>query len=199
MIDEKFFTPRLPVSIIALPNCDCETQAMRAVLEGLGCVVTVHWIGTPADFLTALGQGETVPRYLLICGHGDDEKGYYLGEYADFIDTSMLRDHYMPAEVIAPIVNLPDCTVVSSACAGGVERMGRAFTGTGKINAYIGCRIYPDGSDMLVYLINFFHAVLCKKLSDYDAWNRAMVATDQPDTYKISFFHADGSEQRHDE
>jgi hypothetical protein len=183
-IDEQFYSPRLPINIVALPNCDWETQAMRAVLEGLGCVVTVHWIGTPADFLKVLG-------------HGDEEKGYYLGEYADFIDTSMLRDHHMPAEVIAPVVNLPGCTVVSSACAGGVEAMGRAFVGSGRINAYIGCRVYPNGDDMLVYLVNFFYGILRKKLSVHEAWQRAIVVTDQPEIYEISLFHADGTEERY--
>lgn len=107
VIDEQFYTPRLPVSIVALPNSSHEVYPMRDLLEGFNCVSTVHWIGAPMDFLKVLGQGETAPRYLLIAGHGDEEKGYYLGEYATFIDTSMLRDQYMPAEVIAPVVNLP--------------------------------------------------------------------------------------------
>lgn len=196
-IDEQFDSPRLPVNIAALPNCDWEAQAMRSVLEAFGCVVTIHWIGTPKDFLKVLGQGDTVPRYLLIAGHGDEEKGYYFGEYAAFVDTSMLRDEYMPAEVIAPQVNLPGCTVISSACAGGIELMGRAFVRTGKINAYIGCRAYPNGNDMLAFLVNFFYSILRKELSDRHAWQRAMVVTDQPDIYEMSFFHSDGTEERH--
>lgn len=198
-IDEQFYVPRLPVNIVALPNCAWEAHAMRAILEGFSCVVTIHWIGTPMDFLKVLGQGETAPRYLLIAGHGDEEKGYYLGEYADFIDTSMLRDQYMPADVIAPVVNLPGCTVISSACAGGIEPMGLAFVNTGKINAYMGCRTYPNGDDMLVYLVNFFYGILRKKHSDRDAWQRAMVVTDQPEIYEISFFHLDGTEERYEQ
>jgi hypothetical protein len=195
-IDEQFYTPRLPIDIVALPNSDYEAHAMRAVLEAFGCVVTIHWIGTPTDFLTVLGQGETAPRYLLISGHGDEEKGYYLGEYASFIDTSMLRNQYMPAEVIAPVVNLPGCTVVSSACTAGVEAMGRAFVHTGRIRAYTGCRDYPNGSDMLAYLVKFFYSVLRKKVSDRDAWHGAMAAIDQPEIYRVSFFHPDGTEER---
>lgn len=198
-IDEQFYTPRLPINIVALPDGDYEAQAMRAVLEAFGCAVTIHWIGTPMDFLKVLGQGESAPRYLLIAGHGDEEKGYYLGEYAPFIDTSMLRDQYLPAEVIAPIVNLPGCTVISSACAGGVEPMGHAFVKTGRINAYIGCRNYPNGDDMLAFLVNFFFSILRKKFSDRDAWQRAMVVTDQPDIYPMSFFHSDGTEERYEQ
>lgn len=195
-IDEQFYTPRLPISIVALPDSDPEAQAMRAVLEGFGCVVTIHWIGIPSDFLKVLGQGESAPRYLLISGHGDEEKGYYLGEYADFIDTTMLRDQYMPAQVIAPVVNLPGCTVVSSACASGVEAMGRAFVHTGRINAYIGCRDYPNGTSMLAFLVNFFYFVLRKKLPDRDAWQRAMAVTDEPELDQMSFYPADGVEER---
>jgi hypothetical protein len=197
-IDEQFYTPRLPINIIALPNSDYEAHAMRAILEAFACVVTIHWIGTPSDFLKVLGQGETAPRYLLISGHGDEEKGYYFGEYADFIDTSMLRNQHMPAEVIAPVVNLPGCTVIAAACASGVEAMGRAFVNTGKIQAYIGCRDYPNGDDLFVYLVNFFHSILRKKLSDRDAWQRAMVVTDQPETYLMSFFHPNGIEERYE-
>ncbi len=197
LIDEQFDAPRLPINIVALPNGDYEAHAIRAVLEAFDCVVTIHWIGTPMDFLKVLGQGESAPRYLLIAGHGDDEKGYYLGEYAEFIDTSMLRDQYMPAEAIAPVVNLPDCTVISSVCGGGVEAMGHAFVKTGQVKAYLGCRVYPDGNDMLAWLVNFFYSIIRKKLPDRDAWHRAMVVTDQPDTYEMSFFHADGTEERY--
>jgi hypothetical protein len=49
-IDTQFYSPRLPISIVALPN-DFEARAMREILEMLfNCVVTVHWIGTPVDF-----------------------------------------------------------------------------------------------------------------------------------------------------
>jgi hypothetical protein len=192
-IDEQFYAPRLPVSVIALPNSAHEVYTLRDLLEAFNCVLTVHWIGAPTDFLKVLGQGDTAPRYLLIAGHGDEDKGYYLGEYAPFIDTSMLHGQYMPAEVIAPVVNLPGCTVISSACGTGVERMGRAFAGNGRVNAYIACRAYPDGGDMLVFLATFFHGVLRKKLAERDAWRRAVAVTDQPEIYQVSYFHSNGT------
>jgi len=198
-IDEQFYAPRLPVSIVALPNSSYEVYPMRDLLEGFNCVTTVHWIGTPTDFLKVLGQGETAPRYLLIAGHGEEGKGYYLGEYAEFIDTSMLRDQYMPAEVIAPVVNLPGCTVISSACEAGVELMGRAFVGAGRINAYVACRVGPYSEDMFVFLVNFFHGILRKKLSDRDAWHKAVAVTDQPEIYQMRFFHSYGTEERYEQ
>jgi hypothetical protein len=197
-IDTQFFSPRLPISIVALPNSDYEANGMRQVLEMFNCVVTIHWIGTPGDFLKVLGQGESAPPYLLIAGHGEGEKGYYLGEYADFIDTSMLREEHMPPEVIAPVVNLPNCTVISSSCGGGVEAMGRAFVETGRIGAYIGCRHGPDAEDLCVFLVNFFHSIMRKKLSTREAWLRAMRVTDHADIYKMSFYHADGTVEHYE-
>jgi hypothetical protein len=197
IIDTQFDYPRLAANIIALPNA-YEAHAMRALLEMLDSVVTIHWIGTPMDFLKVLGQGDTAPRYLLIAGHGDKESGYYLGEYGEHIDTSMLHKQHMPAEVIAPVVNLPECTVISTACGGGTAAMGRAFTTNGKINAYIGCRVHP-GMEVEVFVVNFFFNVLRKKLSDYEAWQKAMLATDHPATYQMSYFHANGVEDQHPE
>lgn len=197
-VDTQFFAPRLPINIVALTNA-YEAEAMRALLEMLGCVVTIHWIGTPTDFLKVLGQGEAAPPYLLIAGHGDDVNGYYFGEYASFIDTSMLREQHMPAEVIAPVVNLPGCTVITSACWGGIESMGRAFTKNGKINAYIGCRVEPNGDDICVFVVNFFYNIIRKKLSDREAWQKAMVATEQPDIYQVSYFDSNGVEERYQE
>ena len=178
-VDAQFFHPRLPIDIVALPNA-YEAQALRVLLEMFECVVTIHWIGTPTDFLKVLSQGDSAPPYLVIAGHGDDEKGYYLGEYADFIDTSMLKDQHLPAEVIAPLVDLPGCTVISSACGGGSEVMGRAFVHTGRIEAYLGCAVYPNGDDMCAFLVNFFYNLLRKKLTTCEAARRAVIAVDQP-------------------
>jgi hypothetical protein len=172
---------------------------MRPLLEMLDAVVTIHWIGTPMDFLSVLGQGDTAPPYLLIAGHGDSEDGYWLGEYADFIDTSMLRGQYLPPDIIEPVVSLPGCTVISTACGAGSEAMGRAFTSNGKLNAYIGCRTAPYGAAMDIFVMNFFFNVLHKKLSNRDGWQRAMLATDHPDIYQISFYQADGVEERYRE
>ena len=196
-VDTQFYSPRLPISIVALPN-DFEARAMREMLEMyFNCVVTVNWIGTPADFLTVLGQGESSPRYLIIAGHGG-EIGYYLGEYIPEIDTSMLREQHMPPEAIAPVVNLPGCTVVSTACYGGTEAMGKAFIKNGKIGAYIACRDAPDGTDMPVFLVNFFFFVLRKKLSDREAWLKAMRVVDNPVIYQISAYYGDGSIEHYD-
>ncbi len=197
VIESQFYAPRLPVNIVALPNA-YEAQAMRALIEMLGGVVTIHLIGTPGDFLTVLGQGETAPRYLLIAGHGDVEEGFWLDRYADFIDTSMLRGEYLPAEAIAPVVDLPGCTVIATSCGGGSAAMGRAFTQNGRIHAYIGSRVHTGG-EITVFVVNFFFNVMVKKMADRDAWRRAMVATDHPAIYQTSLYWPGGREERYEE
>lgn len=48
-IDEQFYAPRLPVSIVALPNSASEVYPLRDLLEALNYVTTVHWVGAPTD------------------------------------------------------------------------------------------------------------------------------------------------------
>src|SRR5688500_3932968 len=96
-IDTEFFAPRVPVSIACISSG--AEQFIRNTLESLNCVVLLHLIGTPSDFLKVIAQGENAPRYMIIEGHGTDD-GLVFGEYIPSIDTSMLKNECMPAEVI---------------------------------------------------------------------------------------------------
>jgi hypothetical protein len=197
--DADFYTPRLPVSVVALPNTPTSPQSIRAILEMTPCAVLLHSIGTPTDFLKVISQGETAPRYMILAGHGTT-KGIYFGRYgADpgwpEIDVSMLRDEHMPGEVIREHCNLPGCTVISGCCLGGEENMAHAFLANG-LKSYIGCRTYPDSVAGNIFLANFFFGVLSKGLSDRDAWRRAIIACNHTDINQMSFFHSDGREER---
>lgn len=193
-IDSKFYDPRLPVGIVALPG-QSESAGMRQYLELLNCVVAVHWIGTPMDFLQVIAQGDQAPRYLIINGHGAEE-GIYLGEYISAIDTSMLQGQYLPARVVREHVHLPGCTVLTLICHGGSEPMARAFL-AGQVAGYMGCRIEPDGTASTVFMVNFFYNVIGKGLSDRDAWHRAVETTDHEDIYAMNYFHADSREEQY--
>jgi hypothetical protein len=165
------------------------------MLESLGCVVLLHAIGTPKDFLKVIAQEANAPRYLFVMGHGTDD-GLYFGEYGPaHIDTSMLRNQCLPPEVIREHINLPGCTVVSGFCQGGSPAMAEAFL-NGRLAAYLGCRTEPDAVALNVFLVNFLFGLRAKQLSDRDAWHRAAIATDHEDIYQMSFFHGDGSEER---
>ncbi|MFD0985624.1 hypothetical protein [Methyloligella solikamskensis] len=45
-VDESFFAPRTPVGIVAVGD-QGEALVLRAILENLGAVVSLHLPGTP--------------------------------------------------------------------------------------------------------------------------------------------------------
>lgn len=192
-VNTKFYVPQLPVSIVSVSGGGQEFT--RATLEALNCVVLLHSVGTPSDFLQVIAQGQNAPRYMIIIGHGTQD-GLDFGEYGPSdIDTSMLHNGAMPPEVIRQHVNLPGCTVFSYSCEGGSQTMAEAFL-SGGLAAYIGCRAGPDVAAMNLFLFHFLHGVTAKKLADRDAWHRAIAATDHPDINEFSFFHSGGAEER---
>lgn len=67
-VDERFCRPRVPVSV----GDSGEALLIRAILENLGAVVTLHLPGVPEDFRLILDRAEAAPRHLVICGHGDE-------------------------------------------------------------------------------------------------------------------------------
>jgi hypothetical protein len=162
LIDEKFFVSRTPVSVIAIRDGG-EALLVRAILESLGAVVTLHLIGTPEDFLLVLEQGEKAAKYIVICGHGD-ERGIIFGEYAGGIDVTSLADGSMPAEAIAARVSLPDKIVVSTACATGSKAFGEAFV-KGGVAAYIAPNGYPEGGDAALFVHLLFNQLLSRNAS----------------------------------
>jgi len=191
-VDTEFDTPRLAVSIAAVDSGGMEF--IRTILEALDCVVHLHAIGTPSDFLKVIAQGDNAPRYMIVNGHGTED-GLFFGDYGVPVDTSMLRNESMPPEAIRQHVNLPGCTVFSYSCYGGTKEMAEAFLAGGAA-AYIGCRCGPNVTAMSLFLFHFLHGVTSKKLSDRDAWHRAVAATDHEDINEFSFFHSDGTEER---
>lgn len=192
-VDRQFYVPRLPIGIVALPGQN-QSAAMREYLELLDCVVAVHWIGTPTDFLHAIAQGDQAPRYLIINGHGAEE-GFYFGDFISSIDTSMLDGEYLPDKVVREHANLPGCTLLALTCKGGRKSLAQAFL-SGRTAGYIGCGIENDGVATTVFMINFFYNVISKGLSDRDAWKRAVATTDHDDIYAMRYFHADGQEEQ---
>ena len=190
-VDSEFFVPLLPVSLVHVSGGGLEL--MRAALEALGCVVLVHRVGTPSDFLRVLGQGDQAPRYMVILGHGDED-GLTFGEYDGAIDASMLRRGSLPPEAIDKSVDLPGCTVVSYSCGGGTNTMALAFL-SGRVAGYIACRTEVETVALTLFLFHFLFGALHKKLPDADAWRQAVLAVDHPEVNGIRFWHGDGWEE----
>lgn len=193
-IDTVFFAPKLPVVIIALPN-SFEVQGLRDFLEMLNCVVLVHFIGAPNDFLQVIGQTEGVAPIIIIAGHGSNE-GLYFGEYTPSIDVSALIDEYMPANVIKQHCKLHHTTILSLTCNGGDNALADAFQ-TGEAVTYIGTQEQPYAAATIVFVTNLFFNLQCKQMSLRDSWYYAVQATDHPDIYAFSFVHPNKTRERH--
>lgn len=159
LVDEKFCRPRTPISVVAVGEAS-EAYLVRSVLESLGATVLLHLIGTPEDFLRVVAQGESAPRYVVICGHGN-EKGLVFGEYGEGIDVSALQDGCMPSVAIAERANLPGRILISTACGTGSTGFGEAFV-KGGVAAYIAPDGYPDGADAGLFVHLLFDQILRK-------------------------------------
>jgi hypothetical protein len=157
LVDETFYVPRTPVAVVAVGDAS-EALLVRAILESLGAAVMLHLVGTPEDFLRIIEQGETAPRHIVICGHGD-ENGLIFGAYDDGIDVAALVQGSMPLAAIAPRVKLPGRVVVSTACGTGSDEFGAAFL-RGGVAAYIAPNGYPDGGDAGLFVHLLFHRLL---------------------------------------
>jgi hypothetical protein len=169
VIDETFYRPRTPVAVIAIGEAN-EALLVRSALESLGAAVLLHLIGTPEDFLRVIEQGETAPRYIVICGHGD-ESGLIFGEYGGGIDVTPLEHGSMPPGVIAGRVNLPGRIVISTACGTGSRAFGEAFL-KGRAAAYIAPDGYPEAADAALFVHILFHQILRKGASADLAFRR---------------------------
>jgi Peptidase family C25 len=156
-IDESFFAPRTPVSIAAIGDSG-EALLIRSCLESLGAVVTLHLIGTPGDFLKVLSQSRDAPRYLVICGHGD-ENGFVFGEYESEIDISALTKGSLPATALSGRISLSETIVISTACDTGSLQMAEAFL-KGGAAAYIAPNGYPGGSEAALFVHMLFHQIM---------------------------------------
>jgi hypothetical protein len=51
---------------------------------------------------------------------------------------------------------------------------------------------------MPVFLVNFFFYALRKKLSDREAWLKALRVADNPAIYQISIYHGDGTVEHYE-
>jgi hypothetical protein len=182
-IDTRFLVPRMPVAVVAIGAAD-EAWLVRAILESLGAVVTLHLPGTPEDVLLVLGQGEPAPPYLVLCGHGD-EQGFVLGEFGAEIDTSALVGESLPPAAMAARAHLPNRIVISTACATGTAAFADAVLGGG-VAAYIAPDGYPSGASVPLFIHLLFHQLLVRGASLEAAWRRAAGYDDETRAFVLA-------------
>jgi len=161
LIDQKFMFPRVPVAVVDIGDT-LEALLVRATLESMGAVVTLHLPGTPGDFLTLLAGGELVHQHVVISGHGD-ENGFVFGDYIEEIDTSMLIEGSLPPAVVAEHARLDGKIVLSTCCETGGKSYGDAFVEKGGAALYVAPDGSPEGADAPLFVHCFFHALLARK------------------------------------
>lgn len=169
VVEKRFYSPLRPVSIINIGDSG-EALLIRAILENLGAVVTLHLPGTPSDFLLTLADS-TSPEHVIICGHGD-ATGFHFGDYGKGIDVSMLRAGHLPPEAIARHIDLPGRIVVSTACKTGAPTMAAAFL-NGGLAAYIAPDGYPRGADVPLFVHHLFYLLFTRNIGLPAAFERA--------------------------
>ncbi len=159
-----------------MPDSGGRGEVFRTLLEQLGCVVLLHGIGCPTDFLQVIAQGESAPRYLIITGHGT-LSGLFLGSYATGlgIDVSMLDGEFLPPGAIADRVQLGGTTIIADFCNGATPKMVDAFLSRGAA-AYIGSD-EEIGVELNVLLLNFFYRLLSLHEPEKLAFEGARAAT----------------------
>ncbi|MCF6326295.1 MAG: caspase family protein [Devosiaceae bacterium] len=135
-----------------------EAALLRAILEQLGLRVTVENSGNPVHFLEALNEFFQVD-FLIIAGHGK-QNGLFFGEFIASVDTSLLRDGYLPVDEIR--AQSKGATVISSACSTGNAEFAAVFQKAGA-NAFLGPASDPDGVAVPMILHQFFYNQIVEK------------------------------------
>ncbi len=181
-VDESFFVPRKRVSIAAIGD-QGEALLLRAILENLGAVVTLHLPGTPEDFLKVIGQEASSPPVLIVSGHGDED-GLIFGAYAPEIDVSMLTDGHLGAEAIAARADMRGAIVISTACGTGGPDFASAFLGGGA-SAYVAPEGYPEGADAALFMHRLMHGLLQSEMSLAEALEGAQSGLGADSRFKL--------------
>jgi len=196
-VHTHYYIPQVTAAVVDIYNVRSRTE--RPKLEARNSVVLVHRPKTVMDFLKAIGQGDSTPRYMIIEGHGTED-GVWFGHFYEIdkeknFDKSLLHNDCLPPHVIRQHANLPGCTVINMCCDGGLRPMAEAFL-AGGVAAYIGCRV-AYGAD---FLTHFLDGALgdpdTEALSDLDAWRRAVEIIRNEKARQFSYFHSDGREER---
>lgn len=112
---------------------------------------SLHYIGQPLHLIDWLEHAQELGDWIFLAAHGD-ETGIHFGEdFADFIDTSMLKEGYFPYALFFKLGKFEGKTLFNSACASATKEVNAQFIAQ-KNFAYVGYDGYPDGdADILIY------------------------------------------------
>lgn len=177
--------PEMNVALVCGPDCDMETQAVRASLEYFGARVFTYWVGRPHDLISVLTGEDLYPDtdMILLNFHGDDGK-LIMPE----LDESIYEDgephgDFGPDE-IKQFAMLNGKTVIANGCTLGEPATAKAFMDSG-CRAYIGPDDYPDGSMALMFVIRFFYEMIHHKKDIKEAFDLARSVDEEMSMYRL--------------
>lgn len=147
-----------------------ETIALRGLLEYLGYVVQVYWIGTKEQLLDIFAGKIATPKTIVLSAHGTEGKLY------------VLTDESIPIANLH--VHLPEKNVISLGCCLGTDEFGQRFM-EGKCKTYIAPAGWPEGNDSLVFTVLYFWSLI-RGMSHTESWNYAK--SQIPEGSEFSFF-----------
>ncbi|MFP4977546.1 delta-aminolevulinic acid dehydratase [Paenibacillus sp. CN-4] len=153
-------SPPRNIALVCGPDCELETQALRAALEYFGARTVTYYIGRPND-LTAVLSGEALygkTDLFILCVHGEDGR-LLLPELAEDVYEPGEPKGAFGADEVRRYARLDGAAVIANGCTLGDPRLAAAFMEAG-CGAYIGPADYPDGSSALLFLIQLLYEVI---------------------------------------
>ncbi|BFH66857.1 hypothetical protein J27TS7_40420 [Paenibacillus dendritiformis] len=161
--------PEMNVALVCGPDCDMDTQAIRAALEYFGARVFTYWIGRPSDFNAVLSGEDLYPGIDLIILNFHGDEGHFcmpeLGE--DVYEEHEPRGDYGPEE-IRRYARLDHHIVIGNGCSLGDPALAQAFLDAG-CTMYIGPDDYPEGTSALMFVLRLAYEMIQNKKSVQEA------------------------------
>ncbi|MFH1444594.1 MAG: hypothetical protein ABIG34_04380 [Candidatus Peregrinibacteria bacterium] len=160
------------ISIICVnENAALETVALRGVLEYLGYVPSIHWVGSVQQFKTLLNDGKKhLSEWIVLSAHGCKE-GFY-GTGNEVVSLKELT------------IKLPKARVLSLGCMTGTEPFAKAFL-NGGADCYIAPPSSPEGNSALMFALLLLWQVHEGKDVTF-AWKQAsMLLADKDDRFRL--------------
>lgn len=177
--------PEMDVAIVCGPDCDMETQALRATLEYFGARVFMYWVGRPNDFIDVLSGKDLFPNTdLVILNFHGDEGRFVMPEIGDEAYEEGEPHGDFGSEAVRQFAKLGGRTIVCNGCDLGNKEMAEAFL-HGGCQTYIGPDDYPYGNSTLMFVIRFCYELIQNKRSVQQAYDLARAADEDTMMYQL--------------
>lgn len=177
--------PVMQVALVVGPDCDMESQAVRAALEYFGVRVFTYWIGRPNDLISVLSGDDLYEGtdMMLLNFHGD-EGSLIMPELGEEVyEEDEPRGGFGPGEIMR-YAKLDGKTVIANGCSLGDSALADAFLERG-CRMYIGPDDYPDGNDALMFVLRLFYEIVQQGRDVKEAFAQAVAMSGELSMYRL--------------